>query len=297
MLSTDGTKITFYSTSVTANQNGSTAVYEITLNQTANTGAGSYTFTVLRAPPVSQTSFDFSDLPSGQNLFGIIASNKADLTKGGLLVFPTNPDLAADGTMTNLSGTINTSKGGGPVTIGNGNQAFDHDYEGAWFVYVGNPAQSAVGGLGLSQRARDDADTIDFTGTIGVNNASVEIVQASGAGTTKRPGPVMHITAYDIDPGDVSGTGGEAVVNDPTALGGGAAEVGITGVKIFWTPMATSLSIGPTMARQPASCMTAATLALPSPARTTRLSISCSLSMIRMARVPQMTSAASQSAT
>jgi len=233
VLSTDGTKITFYSTSVTADQDSSTAVYEITLNQTANSGAGSYTFTVLQAPPVSQTSFDFTDLPSGQNLFGIIASNKADLSKGGLLIFPTNPDLAANGTMTNVSGTINTSKGGGPVTIGNGNQAFDHDYEGAWFVYVGSPSSSAVGGLGLTQVTADDADTIDFTGTIGVNDASVEIVQASGAGTTKRPGPVMHITTYDIDPGDVSGTGGEGVVNDPTALGAGASEVGIVGVKIL----------------------------------------------------------------
>jgi hypothetical protein len=234
VLSADGTKITFYSTSVTADQNSSTAVYEITLNQTANSGAGSYTFTVLQAPPVSQNAFDFSDLPSGQNLCAIIASDKTDLSQGGLLVFPSNPDLNPDGTFTNISGTINTSKGGGPVTIGNGNQAFDHTDEGAWFIYVDDPSASAVGGLGLTQVTADDADTIDFTGTLGgIDTASVEIVQASGAGTAKRPGPSMHIATYDVDPGDVSGTGGEAVVLDPTAVGAGADQVNIIGVKII----------------------------------------------------------------
>jgi hypothetical protein len=236
VLSADGTKITFYSTSVTADQNSSTAVYEITLNQTANSGAGSYTFTVLQPAPVSQTNFDFTDLPSGQNLMGVIASDKTDLTEGGLLVFPTNPDLNADGTMTNVSGTINTSKGGGPVTIGNGNQAFDHTDEGAFFCYVDNPASSSVGGLGLTQTSADDADTVAFDGTIEVTSASVEIVQASGAGTTKRPGPSMQITAYDIDPqtvghlGDVGvETDADAFVLDPTATD---AQVSIIGVKI-----------------------------------------------------------------
>ena len=237
VLSADGTKITYYSTSVTANQNSSTAVYEITLNQTANSGAGSYTFTVLQAPPISQTNFDFTDLPSGQNLLGVIASDKADLTKGGLLVFPTNPDINADGTMTNISGTINTSKGGGPVTIGNGNQAFDHTDEGAFFCYVDNPAASSVGGLGLTQTSADDADTIAFDGTIEVTNASVEIVQASGRGTLARPGPSLQITAYDIDPqtvGHLGDTGVEtdadAFLLDPTPVG--VAQVNVVGVKI-----------------------------------------------------------------
>ena len=236
VLSADGTKITFYSTSVTADQNSSTAVYEITLNQTANSGAGSYTFTVLQPPPENQTNFDFTDLPSGQNLLGVIASDKTDLTKGGLLVIPTNPDLNADGTFTNASGTINTSKGGGPVTIGNGNQAFDHNYEGAFFCYVDNPASSSVGGLGLTQTLADDADTVQFDGTIEVTNASVEIVQASGKGTVPRPGPSLQITAYDINPqtvghlGDVGvETDSDAFVLDPTATD---TQVSIIGVKI-----------------------------------------------------------------
>ena len=134
VLSADGTKVTYYSTSVAANQNATTAVYELSLNQTANTGAGSYTFTVLKAPPIVQNNFDFTDLPSGQNLMGPSATDKADLAKGGLLVLASTPDLNADGSMTNVSGTVNTSKGGGPVTIGNANQAFDSTDEGAFFA-------------------------------------------------------------------------------------------------------------------------------------------------------------------
>lgn len=228
VLSADGTTITFYTSSDPLLQIPANAVYEITLDQT---GAGTYTFTVLQPPPAVTTPFGFTDLPSGQNLCGIIAVDKADLTKGGLLVFPSNPDLNANGTMTNASGTINTSKGGGPVTIGNGNQAFDHTDEGAFFVYVDDPDPGAVGGLGLTQNSADDADTIDFNGTIAVTTASVEIVQASGAGTEKRPGPAMHIAAYDIDPGDVNeDPEAQALVNDPV---GTNPQVSIIGVKIY----------------------------------------------------------------
>jgi hypothetical protein len=232
VLSADGTSVTYYSDLADTN-----AVYQLSLNQTANSGAGSYTFTVLQPPPIVQTNFDFTDLPSGQNLFGIIATDKAHLDKGGLLCFPSNPDLAADGTMTNVSGTINTSKGGGPVTIGNGNQAFDDPSEGAYFMYVDNPTAAGVGGLSLTQTSADDADTINFDSTNAATRASVEIVQASGAGTAKRPGPAMHITCYDTNPGHVD-TASEArtLVNNPTLAaanqGTAAPEVNIIGIKI-----------------------------------------------------------------
>jgi hypothetical protein len=234
VLSADGATLTYYSTSVTANQNSSTAVYQLTLSET---GAGSYTFTVLKPPPVVSTNFGFTDLPSGQNLTGAIATDKTDLSKGGLLVFPTNPVLLADGTMSNISGTINTSKGGGPVTIGNGNQAFDNPSEGAWFMYVDDPASGIVGGLGLTQTSADDADTINFNGTNQATDASVSIVQASGKGTAKAPGPALQITAYEATPGHVD-TDAEArnLVNDPTSAasngGTAAAEVNIIGIKI-----------------------------------------------------------------
>lgn len=227
VLSAGGTVLTYYTDAT-----HTTAVYQLTLDQTANSGAGSYTFTVLEPPPITQTNFDFTDLPSGQNLFGVIAVDKADLSKGGLLVMPNDPDInAANGTMTNVSGTVNTSKGGGPVTIGNGNQAFDTLNEGAFFCYVDNPLASAVGGMGLTQVTADDADFIDFNGTNEATRASVEIVQASGGGTVKKPGPSLQIFAWDIDPGLINtDPASRAFLIDPTLNG---TQSNIIGVKII----------------------------------------------------------------
>jgi hypothetical protein len=135
--------------------------------------------------------------------------------------------------MTNTSGTVNTSKGGGPVTIGNGNQAFDNAGEGAYFMYVDNPQATAVGGLQLTQVTADDADTIKFNGVNQATDASVSIVQASGMGTAKSPGPAVHISAWEASPGNVNTDAlSRALVNNPTV---GASEVNIIGVKIHAT--------------------------------------------------------------
>jgi hypothetical protein len=230
VLSTDGTTLTYYSDAADTN-----AVYRLGLNQTANSGAGSYTFTVLQPPPITETHFGFADLHSGQNLFGIIAVNKADIVNGvlpdgGLLVMPNNPVLAADGTPTNTSGTICTSQGGGGVTIGNTNQAFDRVGEGAYFLYVDNPVTTAVSGVGLTPTGANDADTIGFNGVNQATDARVEIVQASGDGSLKKPGPGIHIAAWEVNPGNVnSNAAAENLVKSPTA---GGTQVDIIGVKI-----------------------------------------------------------------
>jgi len=231
---------------------GGTTYFTLALSDAANSGAGGYIFTV-NEPPVNQVlELDFADLDSGQNLFGTVAFDKANvnnngtpgdtsddfLPDGGLMTFPTNIDINDgeagednDGDMTNTSGTTNTSKGGGPVTIGNSNQAFDNAGEGAWFVYVDNPVTTAVSGVGLNANLADDADNMKFDGVLEVTKASVEIVQASGAGTAKRPGPAMLITAYDIDPGKVDNSAeSRAFALDPTTTGD---QANIIGVKIY----------------------------------------------------------------
>jgi hypothetical protein len=238
VLSNNDTQISYWGDTNgdgTFGNTGDTEYYRMVLGD--QPGAGNYTFTVLVSPPPALLEFDFTDLPSGQNLVGIIASDKADLSKGGILVMPSNPDINADGTMTNTSGTVNTSKGGGPVTIGNGNQAFDSSGEGAWFVYVDNPDERAVGGRGLTQTSADDADTIKFDGTLEITSASVEIVQASGAGTAKRPGPALQVKAYDIDPQTVGAagdpnvdTGSRNLLTAPTETG---HQANIIGAKIY----------------------------------------------------------------
>jgi hypothetical protein len=171
--------------------------YEITLNQTANDGAGSYTFEVLKDPPPAFLEFDFTDLPSGQNLHGTIAADKSDLSGFGLLVFPDGALLDSNGVFTTgkvSSPTLNTSKGGGPVTIGNGNQMIDPG-EGMVFVYVDNPDDDSVAGVvgGLDQNTADDADEVGFADTFMASTASIEIVQVQGGGLAS-----MDIFAYDI---------------------------------------------------------------------------------------------------
>jgi len=178
---------------------------------------------------------DFADLPSGQNLFGIIAIDKTDLSKGGLLLFPKGALLNADGTFTNDSPTTNTSKGGGAVTIGNTNQMFDPG-EGHFFIYVDDPAAAGVAGVGLDQNNADDADTIGFNGTLPQTGAQVEIVQVQGNDTAS-----IKITAYDFTFGSAVNTNGEArdLVTDPLDANAtdlaptSVAPVSITRVKVF----------------------------------------------------------------
>ena len=245
VISNDGKTLTYYSTSVAANQNASTAVYSLVLDQA---GAGTYTFTVLQAPPLSVVNFGFADQPSGQNLFGIIAENKGNvaadgtLPDGGLLFFNDNVHLDANGqyiSANNLSSTVNTSQGGGDVSIGYGANNYTANGQDAYFIFADNPSRAAVGGLDLTQTTADDADTVRFNGTItAVTTASVEIVKiVSGteAGVTIRAfnlDPLNTGTLLNID------TNGEArsLLTDPEAFGGAsndAVSVDINGVKIY----------------------------------------------------------------
>jgi hypothetical protein len=195
---------------------GDTAYYKLELNQTANSGAGSYTFTVLVTPPPPLLEFDFDDLPSGQNLFGTVGD-----TSNALVVIGKTPVLNPDGTFTNASNTINTSQGGGGVTIGVNNQMFDPG-DGAYFTYVKSPVANFLSGApgGLDQGEADDADNIQYTGgTLAATTASTTISQTQGNAAAS-----MKITAYDI----AGSPQGQAFA---TGLGSGTP-VTITGVKV-----------------------------------------------------------------
>jgi hypothetical protein len=237
VLQNSGTQVTYYADSdgdAVFGSAGDTAYYRLTLSQSDNSGAGSYTFTVLIDPPPSFTPFDFTDLPSGQNLFGCIAADKSNLDGMALFVISKNADVnnPGDGQMTNVSGTVNTSKGGGPVTIGDSNQMYDPG-EGAYFVYLSNPDNDMVAGVtgGLTQNTADDADTIGFAGTVEVSTASVEIVQTQGNALA-----TMNIKAFDIDMAPF-GAGGvntdaeaRAFAEDPEATD---APVNISAVRVL----------------------------------------------------------------
>ncbi len=199
----DGKSVTYW-----ANTNGNgvigdagdTAYYKLELGNQG--GAGNYTFTVLVDPQNPVTDFDFTFLPSGQSLFGVLVDQDEngvqDLDGLGLLVVGRDAIIKdpGDGSYTNASDTINTSQGGGAVTIGVDNQMFDPG-DGAIFVYLDNPDTKSIainGSGGLTQTSADDADTLGFAGTVGSLGGEVEVVQKQGGAALG-----MKISAYDVD--------------------------------------------------------------------------------------------------
>jgi len=152
----------------------------------------SYLFETLEDPSPASIEFDFDDLPSGANLFGVVGESPTD---PGIIVFGKKPLLKPDGTYTNKSDVINTSQGGTGATIGVNNQMFDPQ-EGAYFVYVDDPVANYLSGVpgGLSQTEADDADNVQYTGgSVDVTTASATISQIqAGAKATAS----MKITTW-----------------------------------------------------------------------------------------------------
>jgi hypothetical protein len=225
-ISTDGTKIEF--------KVGSDLYYDIVLDQS---GAGTYTFTVYKTPPPAVTEFGFDDLFAGQNLFGIIAQNKAQPDGRGLMVIPDNAILdPVTGEMTPDSGTVNTSKGGGPTVIANENQAFDGSAptEGAFFIYVNNPDDDAINGVGLDQNNADDADTVGFASLFKLNAAQVELVHVNG----QKYSASVSVKAFDVTVPDAIDNDSEArhFVTNPIVTSDAVSavtQVNVEGVKVF----------------------------------------------------------------
>jgi hypothetical protein len=155
-----------------------------TLSLTQPGGVDSYTFTVNNAPAAPPLEFDFAGLPSGQNLFGMVADAGAP-NGPGLLFFGENADIndPGNGQYTNTSDTINTSKGGGPTTIGINNQMFDGDLnDGAYFTIVNNPDDRYLANVsgGLTQNEADDADNMLYNSLKEVNGAFFKVSQTQG---------------------------------------------------------------------------------------------------------------------
>ncbi|WP_217897936.1 DUF5801 repeats-in-toxin domain-containing protein, partial [Boseongicola aestuarii] len=175
-----------------------------------------------------ERTFDFNDLPSGQNLFGIVG----DLGEQ-LIIMPEDPDLDGNGEFTNQSETTNTSKGGGPVTIGNSNQMIDPG-EGFFFYYVTGTNPDYIAGQpgGLTQNEADDADNVDLlpgADTIDVDAAFFDVVQTQGNDTAS-----VTVTAYLLpDTGGTPQEGQEFTNNVDQEAGLAGTEVDIVKVQVF----------------------------------------------------------------
>jgi len=196
---------------------GDTAFYKLQLSETANSGAGSYTFIVLVDPPPAELSFTFDALHSGSNLFGTVGD-----AANAINVIGEHPVLKADGTLDSSGDVIKTSQGGTGATIGINSQMFDPG-EGAYFTYIKTPVTDFLG-ANLSQTEANDSKNIQYTGgTNPATSASTTISQIQGNSLA-----TMKITAFDI--GD--SPQGTAFVTGANGLGTGAL-VGITSVRVF----------------------------------------------------------------
>jgi hypothetical protein len=169
---------------------GDTPYYTLALDQS---DPGAYTFTVHVNPPPATLEFNFDQLPSGSNLFGVVGTSS---TEPALVVIGENITLKAGNVYANTSDVIHTSQGGEGATIGVNNQLFDHAGEGAYFTYVDDPAQNFLSGApgGLTATEADDADNIQYAGgTIAVDSAFFVISQMQGNDLAS-----VKITAFDI---------------------------------------------------------------------------------------------------
>ncbi|WP_176593615.1 S-layer family protein [Sphingobium sp. EM0848] len=171
-------------------------------------------FDTLGVSAGTTTHFDFSTLPSGNNLFGMVGT-----TTNAIVVIGANPDPVGTG-FSNTSDTINTSKGGGSVTIGVNDQNFNPG-EAAYFTYVSGANANFVGAA-LDANEADNVANIDFTSRIEVGAASTKIVQVSGNNLA-----VLTIKAFN---GDNSLDG---AAFDPTPPSGASALGNGTAVPIL----------------------------------------------------------------
>ncbi|AZD22867.1 hypothetical protein C4K24_3566 [Pseudomonas chlororaphis subsp. aurantiaca] len=145
-----------------------------------------------------QDGFDLTNAPSGQNLFLMFTgANPTVVDDGGVLrvsdptIIATGKDPAdqSSGANINTGDRINTSQGGGGVTIGTNNQMIT-EQEGIRLTFV-TGARLDVTVPNLSQTEADVEDNIDFTAMFNATTASFDVVQLQSGKTA-----VVKISAY-----------------------------------------------------------------------------------------------------
>jgi hypothetical protein len=222
VLAADSKSVTYYADTdgdTVFGSGGDTAYYTMVLGNQG--GAGNYTFTVLVEPGPAFTEFTFDLLPSGANLFGIVASEDS-----ALLVMGENPDFNAAGNYTNASDVIHTSQGGTGATIGVNNQMFDPG-DGAYFTFINDPDPDFISGIagGLSSTEADNINNVQYNEDL-AGPPTLEVSTAFlGISQTQSNKPVsMTIEAFNI-------TGGPQEEAFAAALG--QNHVNVTEVRVY----------------------------------------------------------------
>lgn len=206
--------------------------FDNVLDQTANDGAGSYTFTVQEPPPLVFTQFSFAGFPSGQQIFGVFAAETdPDSDGNALLVIPEGIALKADGSRDASASTSLNSSSAAETTLGVSSQMVNPG-QAMFFISINDPEPDSivVGDPTFDSQSYKDGDNLGFNGTVEASTASVEISQMQPNNALAD----VEITAYDIDPGTVGNgtvdTENNAFLEDPTATD---ALVNITAIRVF----------------------------------------------------------------
>ena len=140
-------------------------------------------------------SLNLGTLSSGQLYFGSFGDPKDADADPELAVIVIAKDLiTSDG---DKADTINTSKGGGAITIGVSNQMFDPG-EGAYFTFVTGMTGSVVNGKvelpSAGSNLANPAGGIVYDGLYTASGASFSIVQVQGGGNDPRTD--VRVSAY-----------------------------------------------------------------------------------------------------
>lgn len=152
----------------------------------------------LKIGATGDLNLDLASLQSGQLLFGAFGDIKdADADAEVAVIVIARDQSTTDG---DAKDTVNTSKGGGAITIGISNQMFNPG-EGAYFTFVTGVA-GTIDSKGqatlISAGANDAPAAIAYDGVYGSAGASFKIVQIQGAGNN--PTTNVKISAFVTAP-------------------------------------------------------------------------------------------------
>jgi hypothetical protein len=219
--------------------------FDYTLNQTANAGAGSYTFEVHKDADAPFLEFDFDGFPSGKQAYGVFGAGTngtPDPDGPAILVFAQGTNLVNSGPAAKIGTPVVGSDAGNLINSSNAqnsgtalavNNQSTSPGQGMFIAYINDPeADNIVVGVGTSSElngAYGDAKQLNFDQALTeVTSASVEISQ-----TTPNHSLVdVEITAYNVTLGSDVDTDNEAIafLENPLAF---AAQVNIDSVSVI----------------------------------------------------------------
>jgi hypothetical protein len=251
----DGTRVVFFTDGDSAGNvadvfDGNDILwFDNTLDQTANAGAGSYTFEVHQTAPSEFLEFDFDGFPSGKQAYGVFGAGTngtPDPDGPAILVFAQGTNLVNSGPAAKVGTPVVGASAGNLVNSSNAensgtalavNNQSTSPGQAMFIAYIADPeADNIVVGVGTSNELNgfyDDAEFLHFNqGLTEVTSASVELSQTTPNGSLVD----VEITAYNVTLVTAINTEAEAIdfLENPlqTTANQSAAQVNIDAVRV-----------------------------------------------------------------